>query len=83
MDFKAKYDISYTHLPFGISIAGYIFFQILREVIEYFMSRCKRIIMFLDDGLAWENDYDTAVKSSKQVNDELQKKCCIADDKCH
>ena len=27
--------------------------------------------MFLDDALAGENDYDTAVKGSKQVNDQL------------
>jgi hypothetical protein len=26
--------------------------------------------MFLDDGLAGENDYDTAVKSSREVNDQ-------------
>ena len=26
----------------------------------------------LDDGLAGENDYDTAVKSSREVNDQLQ-----------
>jgi hypothetical protein len=28
--------------------------------------------MLLDDGLAGENDYDTAVKSSREANDQLQ-----------
>jgi hypothetical protein len=27
--------------------------------------------MFLDDNLAGENDHDTAVKSSREVNDQL------------
>jgi len=43
----------------------------LREVGKDCRSKCYGIIKFLDDGLAGENDYDTAVKSSKQVNDQL------------
>ena len=40
--------------------------------------------MFLDDGLAGENDYDTAVKSSRQVNDQLENfDFLIAHDNCH
>ena len=40
--------------------------------------------MVLDDGLAGDNDYDTAVKSSREENDQLQKFCfLIAHDKCH
>jgi hypothetical protein len=43
----------------------------LREVVKDFRSKGKRIIKFLDDGLVGENDYDTAVKSSREVNDQL------------
>jgi len=40
--------------------------------------------MLLDDGLAGKNDYDTAVKGSKQVNDQLQNMgFLIAHDKYH
>ena len=40
--------------------------------------------MFLDGGLAGENYYDTAVKSSREVNDQLQDLgFLIAHDKCH
>ena len=40
--------------------------------------------MLLDDGLAGENYYDTAVKSSREVNDQLQNLgILIAHDKCH
>jgi hypothetical protein len=39
--------------------------------------------MFLD-GLVGENDYDTAVKSSSEVNDQLKNfGFLIAHDKCH
>ena len=39
--------------------------------------------MLLDDGLAGENDDDTAVKSSREVNDQLQNLgFLIAHDKC-
>jgi hypothetical protein len=31
--------------------------------------------IFLDDGLAGENDYDIAVKSNREVNDQLQTLC--------
>ena len=36
-----------------------------------FRSKGKRIVMFFDDNLAGENDHDTAVKSSREVNDQL------------
>jgi hypothetical protein len=29
------------------------------------------MVMLLDDNLAGENDHDTAVKSSREVNDQL------------
>jgi len=40
---------------FGISTAEYIFSKVLREVVKDFRSKKdKRIIMFLNDGLAGE-----------------------------
>ena len=56
----------------------------MREVVKDFRSKGKRIIMFLDDGLVGVNDYDTANKSSREVNDQLEI-CCflIAHDKFH
>ena len=36
-----------------------------------FRSKGKRIAMFLDVNLAGENHHDTAVKSSREVNDQL------------
>jgi hypothetical protein len=80
---KIRYFV-FAVLSFGISTTGYIFSKVLREVVKDFRSKGKRIIMFLDDGLAGENDYDTAVKSSREVNDQLQNfGFLIAHDKCH
>jgi len=69
---------------FGISTAEYIFSKVLREVVKDFRSKGKIIIMFLDDGLAGENNYEIAVKSSKELNDQLQNLCFIFGHyKCH
>jgi len=43
----------------------------LSEVVKDCKSKETRIILFLDDGLAGEIEFDTAVKSNKQVNDQL------------
>ena len=45
--------------------------KVSREFIKDFRSNGKLIIMFLDDSLAIENDYHTAVKRSREVNDQL------------
>ena len=79
---KIRYFV-FAVLTFGISTTGYILSKVLREVVKDFRSKGKRITMFLDDGLTGENDYDTAVKSSREVNDQLQNfGFLIAHDKC-
>jgi hypothetical protein len=57
---KIRYLI-FAFLPFGISIVGYIFSKVVREVVEYFRSKDKITILFLDEGLAGQNDYYIAV----------------------
>jgi hypothetical protein len=47
------------------------FSNVLRQFIKDFRSKGKIISMFLDDSLAGENDYHTAVESSREVNDQL------------
>ena len=51
----------FAFLPFGFSIVGYIFSKVFREVVEYFRSKDKITIIFLDDGLAGTNHYGIAV----------------------
>ena len=71
-------------LPFGISTAGYIFSKVLKEVVKNFRSEGKQIIMFLDDGLGGEANFEAALQSSKEVKVQLEKLgFLIAHDKCH
>ncbi|VDI05545.1 Hypothetical predicted protein [Mytilus galloprovincialis] len=60
-------------LPFGLATAGYIFTKVLREVVKYFRSKGKQIIMFLDDGLGGGKDFESCQKSSQFVKFHLQK----------
>ena len=48
---KIRY-LVFAFLPFDISIVGYIFSKVFREVVEYFRSKDKITIIFLDEGLA-------------------------------
>jgi hypothetical protein len=58
VDFISSYDLKYA----------FHHIEIFEEHQQYLG---KRIIMFLDDSLAGENDYHSAVKSSREVNDQL------------
>ena len=62
----------FTVLPFGISNAGYIFTKVLREVTKHLSSQGKTVIMFLDDGLGGERDFDNAQRSSVAIKSQLQ-----------
>ena len=57
---KIRY-LVFALLPFGFSIVGYILSKVSREVVEYFRSKDKITIIFLDEGLAGQNDYYIAV----------------------
>ena len=73
---KIRYFV-FAFLPFAIFTAGYISSKILREDVKDFRSKCKRIIMFLDDALPAENNYEIAGKSSRELNVQLQDLCFI------
>ena len=69
--------------PFWYFYCRLYFSKVLREFVKDFRSKGKRITMVLDDGLAGDNDYDTAVKSSREENDQLPDFFLIVHDKCH
>lgn len=70
-------------LPFGISVAGFIFSKVLREVVKYWRSCGRSVIMFLDDGLAGASDYESACRLSSQIQSDLRRfGFLLADDKC-
>ncbi|XP_076116600.1 uncharacterized protein LOC143084068 [Mytilus galloprovincialis] len=71
-------------LPFGIATAGYIFTKVLREVVKHMRAEGKRVIMFLDDGLGGDNDFENCMNSSFEVKNTLERLgFLIAHEKCH
>jgi hypothetical protein len=57
---KIRY-LVFAFLPFGFSIVGYFFSKVFREVVEYFRSKDKITIIFLDESLAGQHDYYIAI----------------------
>ena len=73
----------YNSLPFGIASAGHIFTKTLRVAIKMWRRNGKRVIMFLDDGIGGDKNYETALKSSRYVRESLNELGFIlAIDKC-
>ncbi len=49
-------------LPFGISVAGFIFTKTLRVVVKHWRSLGHKVVMFLDDGLGGHRNLDGATE---------------------
>ncbi|XP_072166403.1 uncharacterized protein [Diadema setosum] len=70
-------------LPFGISTAGYVFTKITRVPVTYWRAQGKKIVMFLDDGIAGCSDKTEAIKMSGSIKSELNELgFLLADEKC-
>jgi hypothetical protein len=79
---EVKYFV-FNVLPFGIATAGYIFTKVLREVVRFWRSKGIHIVMYLDDGIGGDIDYQEAVRISNFVRESLLKfGFLIADEKC-
>ena len=50
----------FTVLPFGLSIACYVFTKLMRRLIRYWWGRGLKAIVYLDDGII-------AVKGKEEV----------------
>jgi hypothetical protein len=61
----------FNSLPFGIKTAGHIFTKVLKVVVSYLRAKSNKIIMFLDDGIGGERNYEAAVKSSEYTKQTL------------
>ena len=46
-------------LPFGLSTAPYIFTKLFRPLVKYWRSRCFPSVVYLDDGLDFEDSFFT------------------------
>ena len=71
IDNKEHY-FKFTVLPFGLSTAGHVFTKVLRCMVKHWREQSIRIIMYLDDGIGIEEDYDTALVNSTKVKQDLK-----------
>jgi len=67
---NVKYYV-YRSLPFGASVSGHIFSKTVRVLIKYWRSLGYRIIMFLDDGIGGDVDYDRTAEASHFIRNSL------------
>ena len=54
---KDKYFV-FNVLPFGVSVAAYIFTKVTRVLINKWRNQGIRIVMYLDDGLGGDVGYE-------------------------
>ena len=74
----------YKVLPFGLSISGYIFTKVVREVIKYWRSTGLKIVMYLDDGLGGGKNMKEAMLASEKIHSDLEKfGFVLASEKCN
>ena len=79
---QTKYFV-FNVLPFGISTAGYIFTKLTRVPVTYWRSQGKKIVMFLDDGIAGCDNVNEAVIVSKSIKSDLNELgFVLAEEKC-
>ena len=79
---QKKYFV-FNVLPFGISTAGYIFTKLTRVPVTYWRAQGKKIVMFLDDGIAGCDNVDEAIKVSRAIKSDLNELgFVIAEEKC-
>ena len=62
----------FTVLPFGLSTAGHVFTKVLKCMVKHWRENSIRIIMYLDDGIGIEENYETAVTNSAIVKQDLK-----------
>ena len=59
-------------LPFGLKSAPYIFTKITRPLIKRWRGDGKRVVMYLDDGIGFDQTFESAVAISKSVHSDLR-----------
>jgi len=61
----------FTVLPFGLSVATYIFTKVLRPLAGWWRANGIYIVPFLDDGWSISYDYNSAKNIASRVRSEL------------
>lgn len=83
LGFKWKEKYVFNVLPFGLSTAGYIFTNVLREAVKFWRSKGYKVVMYLDDGIGGSQTFESAEILSSEIQADLNALGFIlADDKC-
>ena len=79
---KDKYFV-FNVLPFGVSVAAYIFTKVTRVLINKWRNQGIRIVMYLDDGLGGDVGYEKTMNVRDIVKQDLYNLgFLMADEKC-
>ena len=62
----------FTVLPFGLSVAPYIFTKILRPLVGWWRANGIYIAVFLDDGWSITDDYNSANIIASRVRSDIR-----------
>ena len=61
----------FTVLPFGLSSSPYVFTKCLRPLVKFWRKNGIRIVLYLDDGMGTNSDFDSAYLDSVFVSQTL------------
>ena len=61
----------FTVLPFGMSLAPYIFSKLVRSLVNYWRGLGRRVVTFLDDGICGSPDYASCLVHSRFCRSDL------------
>ena len=74
----------FTVLPFGISSAGFIFTKLCRVLIKHWRAKGHRIIMYLDDGIGMQSNFENAKNVANLIKRDLDSAgFLLANEKCN
>ena len=63
----------FTVLPFGLATAGHIFTKVMRCLVQHWRRASINILVYLDDGLGIDSNYQSAVFNSHRVRSDIVK----------
>ena len=69
-DGRTRY-FAYTVLPFGLSLAPYLFTKLVRPLVKYWRSRGLYCIVYLDDGFIMDSTLEKTQRASHLVYGDL------------
>ena len=76
---KVRY-FYFTVLPFGLATAGHIFTKTVRCLVKYWRESGIKILVYLDDGLSFSDNFEQALIHSERVKNDLYRAGFVANE---